>query len=241
MNALARAILERADTPPHFFALEGGFHGKTTRALQLTHSAKYRDPWRNERRGLTRLRLGVVGAVGNIGAVLAEVAAERVHELCLFGRPRARRRLEALRDRIEKLSGIRAKLSTDLANLTSCNLIVSATNAPSPVILPDHLADGDVIVCDVATPGDVDRAVARARPRTVLLAGGMVRAPLSQSIAIEGFDLAPGELYGCLAETILLGLSRRFESFSYGPLRADRVREIRKLALSHGFELVPAS
>jgi predicted amino acid dehydrogenase len=153
------------------------------------------------------------------------------------GRPPARRRLEALRGRLAE-RGVRAEVATDLAALTSCNLILSATNAPAPVILPQHVGDEPVVVCDIATPGDVAPEVRRARPQATILQGGMVRAPGGQAIQIDGFDLAPGELYGCLAETLLLGLCGRLESFSYGSLRVDRILEIRELALRHGFSLV---
>jgi predicted amino acid dehydrogenase len=63
----------------------------------------------------------------------------------------------------------------------------------------------------------------------------VVRAPDQQHLEIHGMNLAPGEIYGCLAETILLGFAGIGENFSYGPLEAAKVRRIRELAHMHGF------
>ena len=92
-------------------------------------------------------------------------------------------------------------------------------------------------MCDVAVPRDVDDRVVGERPRAVILKGGVVRAPLGQTLSIEGMNLPPGEVYGCLAETLLMGLAGIGENFSYGPLDPMRVRRIRDLALVHGFAL----
>jgi predicted amino acid dehydrogenase len=71
----------------------------------------------------------------------------------------------------------------------------------------------------------------------VVLAGGVVRAPLGQTLRIDGMNLPPGEIYGCLAETLLMGLAGIGENFSYGALDPMRIRRIRDLALMHGFVL----
>ena len=51
--------------------------------------------------------------------------------------------------------------------------------------------------------------------------------------------LAADHIYGYLTETILLGLAVFGEHFSCGPLTADHVRRIRRLAIQHGFGLEP--
>jgi predicted amino acid dehydrogenase len=122
-----------------------------------------------------------------------------------------------------------------MESLAGCDLIISATNAPRPVILPEHVSDAPVVLCDVAAPRDVDPAVRSARPRAVVLQGGMVRAPPGQSLELSTMKLKRGQLYGCLAETLLIGLAGLREHFSYGKLTAARVRRIRELAQAHGF------
>ena len=48
-------------------------------------------------------------------------------------------------------------------------------------------------------------------------------------------NLRQGEVYGCLAETIMLGLAGIGDNFSYGTLIAADVRRARALAHLHGF------
>lgn len=64
-----------------------------------------------------------------------------------------------------------------------------------------------------------------------------MQLPHRQDLTIRGMALAQGEAYACLAEVILLGLAGIREHFSYGPLRAQRVRQIGALADQHGFEV----
>jgi acetylornithine/succinyldiaminopimelate/putrescine aminotransferase/predicted amino acid dehydrogenase len=227
--------------------------------------------------------LGVVGAIGNIGRVLAEVAADWVDEIVLIGRPGAERRLreaaaaiyassarraagarsglaltlaargllddraterdrlgEWLRARGEAELGPRApvRIATDLAALRDCDIVLTASNAARPVLRAEHIApDRGVVVCDVAVPCDVDISVLVERPAAVVLRGGVVRAPLGQPLTIRGMDLPPGQVYGCLAETLLMGMAGIGENFSYGVLDPVRIRRIRDLALMHGFAI----
>src|SRR5690606_20966550 len=64
------------------------------------------------RLGLERRTLGVVGAAGNIGRVLAEIAADWVDEVVLIGRPGADRRL---RDAAQHLAAAAARQGGALA------------------------------------------------------------------------------------------------------------------------------
>ena len=255
-----------------------------TTGNSLTAAAALEAAQRAARRlALPRRVLGVVGAIGNIGRVLAEVAADWVDEIVLVGRPGAERRLreaaaaiyascarraggaggglaaavaelgllgggagerddvgEWLRGRAEAELGARApvRIATDLGALTACDIILTASNAARPVLFPEHVAaDRSVVVCDVAVPRDVHDSVLDQRPRATVLKGGVVRAPLGQPLAIGGMNLPPGEVYGCLAETLLMGLAGIGEDFSYGALDPMRIRRIRDLALLHGFTL----
>jgi acetylornithine/succinyldiaminopimelate/putrescine aminotransferase/predicted amino acid dehydrogenase len=191
-----------------------------------------------ERVGVTRRHLGVVGAAGNIGRVLAEAAAPEVDEIVLVGREGTRSRLLAAAETLVARGTGRVRVATRMEALRDCSLIISATSAPRPVILPEHIGTRPVVLVDVAVPGDVDPAVALLRPNAVVLRGGTVRAPLGQHIHVPGMHLGEGGVYGCLAETALLGMAGLREHFSYGPLSAARVRRIRELARLHGFSVV---
>lgn len=185
--------------------------------------------------GVRHRRLAVVGGAGNIGLVLAEAAASEVDEILLVGRENARPRLEAAASALARSAPAPVRVATRMEALRECTLVLAATSAPRPVILPEHLSGDPVVLVDVAVPGDVHPDVATARPRAVVLNGGVVRAPLGQRVTIPGMRLDGGEIYGCLAETALLGLAGIREHFSYGPITAQRVRRIRDLARTHGF------
>ena len=234
---------------------------------------------------LNAARMAVVGAAGNVGAVLAEIAADEVGQILLLGRQRAERFLlptayaiyvRALR-RLKRgersgisgaIAGTRTAerllvggisdaeqlgtmlyhglleelgerapicLATSLDVLRTCQLVVSATSAPRPIILPEHIADTPTVVCDVAIPRDVDPSVTVERPNAVVIRGGRVWAPLGQILDIPAMRLTDAELYGCLAETILLGFAGPECPASYGKLSPFRVRRVRDLASLHGF------
>ena len=52
------------------------------------------------------------------------------------------------------------------------------------------------------------------------------------------FGLAPGRAYACMAETMVLALEERCESYSLGKqMQPERVHEIARLARKHGFKL----
>ena len=126
-------------------------------------------------------------------------------------------------------------MTTDLAALRTCNVIVTATNAPQPLLMPEHVGSAPVVICDVAVPGDVDPRIIRERPDVTVLAGGMVSLPLDQRLHIRGMPHDAGEIYGCMAETILTGLADLDRSLSLGALRASDVRAAGDLARAHGF------
>jgi len=188
------------------------------------------------RMAVPRRRLGVVGATGNIGAMIAEVAADSVDELVLVGRPGAVGRLERIAQRV----AIPTQITTDLASLADCPLIVSATNSHHPIILPEHVGHGPVVLCDVAVPGDVDPRVPRERPEALVLRGGRFRLPLDQDIGRYRISRSNpyGVTFACAAETIVLGFEKNQQHFSYGALSVDKIRLIRDQARKHGLTMV---
>jgi acetylornithine/succinyldiaminopimelate/putrescine aminotransferase/predicted amino acid dehydrogenase len=191
-----------------------------------------------DRVSIGRRRLGVVGAAGNIGRVLAEAAAPEVDEIVLVGREGTRSRLVTAAETLTARGVGRVRVATRMEALRDCSLIISATSAPRPVILPEHIGTRPVVLVDVAVPGDVDPSLPLVRPNAVVLRGGTVIAPLGQQIRVPGMHLGEGGVYGCLAETALLGMAGLREHFSYGPLSAVRVRRIREIARLHGFSVV---
>ncbi|MBQ0826574.1 aminotransferase class III-fold pyridoxal phosphate-dependent enzyme [Streptomyces tagetis] len=183
--------------------------------------------------GAGERRVGLVGGIGNIGSVMAELIAPHCASLVLVGRPGSARRLAALAERVGATTEV--EVAEDLAALRDCSVVVGATNSAEPVVLPGHLAaDRKVLVCDLAVPGDVHPAVA-ALPHVTLVSGGRIQLPGPQTPHFPGITLPPGVLYSCLAETILLGFEPGTPSPSYGGLSTTGVLAARDLAVRHGF------
>ncbi len=183
-----------------------------------------------------QVHLGILGGVGNIGRVISEIEAAQVQALTLFGRNGSESRLQRLATTLQQ-SGATAHLqvSTDLAHLQACNVIISASNAPEPLITPAHLNAHPTVICDVAVPGDVTAGLAQQMPQVRVLKGGILQLPGNQEVTIRGMALAQGDAYACIAEVILLGLAGIRQHFSYGALQAERVQQIGALARQYGF------
>ncbi|MGW1893551.1 aminotransferase class III-fold pyridoxal phosphate-dependent enzyme [Streptomyces sp. NPDC002004] len=178
-------------------------------------------------------RIGLVGGIGNIGAVMAELIAPHCESMVLVGRPGSARRLAKVADRLSHQADV--SIAEDLDALRDCPVVVSATNSADPVILPEHLAgERKVLVCDLAVPGDVHPAVA-GLSNVTLVSGGRIQLPGLQTPYFPGITLPPGILYSCMAETILLGLEPGTPSPSYGGLSSAGVLAARDLAVRHGF------
>jgi acyl transferase domain-containing protein/acyl-CoA synthetase (AMP-forming)/AMP-acid ligase II/acetylornithine/succinyldiaminopimelate/putrescine aminotransferase/predicted amino acid dehydrogenase len=188
-----------------------------------------------------------------LAALLVEDAWERITsapEQQLSGLSRALARTEAVRRRrhedgtgpalyqqllAEMGDDFPVRVADDLGQLTACQVIFSASSSARPLIYPEHLAPGPVVLCDIAVPPDVAPEVARRRPDVLVISGGAVRLPLDQAPGLCGRHLPPDAVFSCLGETILLGLSDWKGHFSFGPIRREDVQTIAGLAREHGF------
>jgi acetylornithine/succinyldiaminopimelate/putrescine aminotransferase/predicted amino acid dehydrogenase len=181
------------------------------------------------------LRIGVVGALGNIGHVLAELLVEDAASLLLVGRASSRSRLEARAEDLRRAGARLVAISVDAKDLASCNVVLAASNAPKPILDASCFGESPVLALDVAVPGDIDGSVTAKRPNVRVLAGGRARLPGGQQIDLPGMPSQGGSIYGCLAETLLLGLEGEVRDFATGVLSPSVVRRAAALAARHGF------
>jgi len=183
-----------------------------------------------------RATAAVVGATGAIGGACAGLLAPRVRRLLLVGR-----RMEALEEQQRQLSALAAgpvEATTDITEVRTADLVLTATSAGRPVLFPEHLKPG-AVVCDVARPRDVSPRVHRERSDVLVVDGGLVELPGRVSLGFN-YGLPPGLTFGCIAETIALALEGRFEDYTVGKrLDLERVREIEHIATRHGFRPAP--
>ena len=183
------------------------------------------------------IEAAVVGAAGSIGRVCAKALAREVA------------RLNAADINAERLEGVLAEIRGDARTkaevvgyheaseaVKRSRLVISATSAAETVIQPSDLQPG-AVVCDPARPRDVSAEVARTRDDVLVVDGGVVEVPGEVEFHFN-FGFPPGTAYACMAETMILALEGRFESFSLGrQLSEEKVQEISALAGKHGFRL----
>ena len=116
-------------------------------------------------------------------------------------KPSAVRRLADLQARLPRAQR-RGRPGGAAARRTSCS---PRRTRRSRFSAADVFADG-AIVCDLSVPAAVRPEVRETRPDVLLIGGGIARLPFGEDHGILGFPLPPGQVYGCMAETMLLGL-----------------------------------
>ncbi len=182
---------------------------------------------------LNQAKAAIVGATGAIGGACAELLAGQVAELVVIGR-----RPDAVEEARQRCEGQLAKViaSVDVADIYDADLILTVSSAVGAIIEPEHMKPG-AVVCDVARPRDVSRAVQEKRDDVLIIEGGMVEVPGPVNFNFD-FGFPPGKAYACMAETMVLALSGKYEDYSLGKyITIERVREIGILATEHGFKL----
>lgn len=182
---------------------------------------------------LAEAEVAVVGAAGAIGSVCARILAREAKRMTLVGRNR--QKLELVADSIMSDCGLAARITPDLAGaLRRADVVITVTSAVDAIIEPEHLKPG-AVVCDVARPRDVSRRVVELRDDVLVIEGGVVEIPGPVDFNLD-FGFPPRTAYACMAETMILALERRFESFTLGrELTVRQVEEIAALAEKHGF------
>jgi predicted amino acid dehydrogenase len=97
------------------------------------------------------------------------------------------------------------------------------------------------VVTDVNLPTLFTPDDAAQRPDVLFIRSGTIMLPGSE-VEMEDIDLPAGTVYPGLAETIILALEGRFETFTVGSdPEWERVREIYRLGLKHGMQLAAIS
>jgi predicted amino acid dehydrogenase len=182
---------------------------------------------------LKKATAAVVGASGAIGSACSQLLAEEVGRLVLIGKRELA--TAAVRELCEgKLAKVEA--STTLDDIRQADLVLTATNATTAIVGPEHLKPGAVI-CDVAVPRNVSPRVSKQREDVLIIEGGMVEVPGQVNFHFN-FGYPAGKAYGCMAETMALALEGRYEDYTLGrSLEISRIKEIDGIAARHGFRL----
>lgn len=179
----------------------------------------------------------VIGATGSIGKVSAKLLALVFKKLYLVA-PRAER-LEDLKNEIQKISPhCQILISTDANEYVhEVDALVTATSAYDSKIVDVMRLKPGCVVCDCSRPLDFDKEDAKKRPDVLIIESGEVVLPGPVDMACD-LGLPENSVYACLAETALLALEERYDTFTMGrDIEWEKVKEIYKMAKKHGIKL----
>lgn len=178
----------------------------------------------------------VVGATGSIGSVCARLLALSSDELWLVSPETAK--LLALKHDIER-ERPRAEVhmaATPDGHLADMDVIVTATSGAGKRVLDIMAVKPGCVITDVARPLDLSAEEVAKRPDVLVIESGEIELP--GDVRMRDIGLPPGVVYACLAETVVLALEGRYETFTVGRnIEWEKVKEIYRLGLKHGMRL----
>ncbi len=182
----------------------------------------------------------VVGATGAIGSVCARLLALASDELWLVSPESAK--LLALKKDIEK-ENPRADLhvaATPDEHLGEMDLIVTATSGAGKRVLDIMSVKPGCVITDVARPLDLSAEDVAKRPDVLVVESGEIELP--GEVQMRNIGLPRGVVYACMAETVVLALEGRYETYTVGrDIEWEKVKEIYQLGLKHGMKLAAIS
>jgi predicted amino acid dehydrogenase len=190
--------------------------------------------------GRIKGKVMVVGATGAIGSVCARLLALSSDELWLVSPESAK--LLALKHDIER-GNPRAEIhaaATPNDHLWDMDLIVTATSGAGKRVLDIMAVKPGCVITDVARPLDLSAEDVAKRPDVLVVESGEIQLP--GDVKMKNIGLPSGVAYACLAETVVLALEGRYETFTVGRnIEWEKVKEIYKLGLRHGMKLATIS
>tara|TARA_R110000868_G_scaffold61524_1_gene186903 strand:- start:8829 stop:10892 length:2064 start_codon:yes stop_codon:yes gene_type:complete len=179
----------------------------------------------------------IVGATGSIGAVSAKVLCHNWKEIVLVA-PRAHKLLELK----EEINIIAPKCKVTIATSPElhsrrCHLIITTTSARGQKILEIENVRPGAVICDVSRPLDISEEDALKRPDIMVIESGEVELPGDYKMKVD-IGLQGKIVYACLAETALLAMDNRNESFTLSRnISYQKVLDIDRMAREHGVRL----
>ncbi|MBC7370798.1 MAG: dehydrogenase, partial [Bdellovibrionaceae bacterium] len=187
--------------------------------------------------GLVNGMAMVIGATGSIGQVSAKLLALTFNRVCLVA-PR-QNRLDELAQEIRAIAPKCEITTSTNANAVAgiADVLVTATSSVDEKIVDVERLKPGCVVCDCSRPLDFDLEDAKKRPDVLIIESGEVNLPGPVDINFN-MGLPGNTVYACLAETALLALEGRYESFTMGrDIEWNKVKQIYKMARKHGVEL----
>lgn len=180
-------------------------------------------------------RAVVVGASGSIGSAAVRLLAGEVQHITLVARHMVP--LEELAAQIIAEHECTVEVTDKISSaLHHADIVITVTSALDFLIAPENLKPG-AVVCDVARPRNVSKEVSAKRKDVLVIEGGVINVPGNVDFHFN-FGFPPHTSYACMAETMILALEKKYESFTLGRnLELEKIITIAELAKKHNFKL----
>lgn len=179
----------------------------------------------------------IIGATGSIGKVSAKLLV-RVAERLILVSPTSAKLIE-LRNEIQAINPqCKVEIGTNPDRFAGdCNLIILSTSSTEGGVLDLQAVRPGCVISDVSRPLTYSAKQVATRPDVLIVESGEVVLPGSVELNCD-IGLDESVVYACLAETALLALEGRFESFTLSRnINFEKVREIYDIARRHGAKL----
>jgi predicted amino acid dehydrogenase len=191
-------------------------------------------------RGKVKGKAMVVGATGAIGSACARLLAQAVEEVHLVSIEMAKLltlKESILKDTPDAILHLASKTDEFLPEM---DMVVTATSGAGKKILDITRVKPGCVITDVARPLDLPPSEVAKRPDVLVIESGEILLP--GQVRMKNIGLPKGIAYACLAETIVLALESRFETFTIGRnIEWQKVKEVYRLGLKHGMRLAAIS
>ena len=190
-----------------------------------------------EKMGFTKSRAMIIGGTGSIGRASALLLSKTFDEIILVAQ-QIDKLIEVKEEILELSPNVEVKIRTQPnEDLPYMDLIVTATSNITGKILDIHKVKPGAVICDCSRPLDISPEEASLRPDVLVVESGEIDLPGDIEISMD-IGLPKPSVYACLAETVLLTMEGRYESFSLSRhLSVERASEIYEIGLKHGAKL----
>jgi len=120
------------------------------------------------------------------------------------------------------------------------DVIVTATSGAGKRVLDIMAVKPGCVITDVARPLDLSADDVAERPDVLVVESGEIELP--GEVRMRNIGLPPNVVYACMAETVVLALEGRYETYTVGRnIEWEKVKEIYRLGLKHGMKLAAIS
>ncbi len=186
---------------------------------------------------LSQVKVAIIGATNPIGKICANALYKRVAQLSLVAKNQER--LEFLVNKLENdTTAVIVNCGTNIPGAVKGAELIIFTTTASEVVPRVAIEDlrQDAVICDIPTPRNISLDMARARPDLLIIDAAAIEPPYPIKLKLH-LGLADGQIYACMAETMILALEGSFSDFSIGwEPSLEKVETIRCLAEKHGFK-----